>query len=66
MEREYCFRDEKFVKRTKEELGIRAKDRKVREIEEQFELRVPEATYKGDFEAKRGDIRAKNTYLWKD
>jgi len=57
---------EEFVERTKEELGIRARARKVREMEGQFELREPGATYSAHFEAKKGDIRPENTYLWKD
>jgi hypothetical protein len=40
---------EEFVERTKEELDIRAKGREVREMEEQFELREPGASYKGHF-----------------
>jgi hypothetical protein len=57
---------EEFVKRTKEELGIRAMGRKAREIGGQFELREPEATYRGHFEAKKADIGPENTYLWND
>ncbi len=45
---------EGFVESTKEELGIRAIGRKIREMEGQFELRVSEeATYHSQFEAKK-------------
>ncbi len=44
---------EEFVERTKEELGIRARGRKIREMEGQFELRELEAPYNDHFEAKR-------------
>ncbi len=54
---------EEFVEKTKEKLGIRASGRKIREMEEQFELRESEAPYNGHFEAKKSDIRPENTYL---
>ena len=57
---------EEFVDRTKDDLGIRARGRKAREIEGQFELREPEATYHGHFEAKKADIGPENTYFWND
>jgi hypothetical protein len=55
---------EEFVERTKEELGIRARGRKIREMEGQFEFREAEVSYNGHFEAKKSDIRPENTYLW--
>jgi hypothetical protein len=57
---------EEFVERTKEGLGIRARGRKIREMEGQCELRESEAPYNGHFEAKKSNIRLENTYLWKD
>jgi hypothetical protein len=57
---------EGFVERTKEQLGIRAKGREVRGMEDQFELREPEATYQSHFEAKKVDIGSENTYPWND
>ncbi len=57
---------EEFVERTKEELGIRASGRKIRQVEGQFKLREAEATYNGHFEAKKSDIRHKNAYVWRD
>jgi hypothetical protein len=51
---------EEFVERTKEELGIRARGRKIRETEGQFELRESEAPYNGHFGAKKSDIGPEN------
>jgi hypothetical protein len=53
-----------FVERTEEQLRIRAKGREVREMEGQFELRDPGASYKGHFEPEKGDIGAENTHFW--
>jgi hypothetical protein len=47
-------------------LGTRAKGRKVREMEGQFELREPGASYKGHFGHENDDIGAENTYFWND
>jgi len=57
---------EEFVERIKVELGIRAKGREVREIEGQFELREPGASYKGHFGPQKSDIGTENTYYWND
>jgi hypothetical protein len=57
---------EKFVERTKEELGIRGRGRKIGAMEGQFELRESEAPYNGHFEAKKGDIMPENAYVCKD
>lgn len=57
---------EEFVERTKEELGMRAKGREVREMEGQFELREPGASYQGHFGPQKSDIGAENTYSWND
>jgi hypothetical protein len=35
-------------------------------MEDQFELREPEATYHSHFEAKKADIGPENTYFWND
>ena len=50
--------------RTREKLAIRAKGRKVTEIEDQFELREPEVAYSGPFEARKADIGHENRYFW--
>jgi hypothetical protein len=55
-----------FVERTKKRLGIRAKGREVSEMEGQFKLREPGASYKGRFGPEKGDIVAENTYAWND
>ena len=55
-----------FVDRTKDDLGIRARGRKAREIDGQFELREPEAAYIGHFGGKKADIGPENTYFWND
>ncbi len=57
---------EEFVERTKEELGIRARGRKIKGMEGQFELRESVAPYNGHFEAKKSDIRPENAYVWQD
>ncbi len=57
---------EEFVEMTKEELGIRASGRKIREVDGQFELREAEASYNGHFEAKKSYIRPENAYVWQD
>jgi hypothetical protein len=57
---------EESVERTKEELGIRARGRKIREMEGQFELRESEAPYNGHLGAQKSDIRPENAYVWKD
>ena len=53
-----------FVERTKEKLGVRAKARKAKKIEGQFELREPRASYEVHFEAEKSDIGLQNTYFW--
>jgi putative transposase len=57
---------EEFVERTKEELGIRAKSREVMEMEGQFALREPGASYGGHFEAEKSHIGLESTYFWKN
>jgi putative transposase len=57
---------EAFVERVKEELGIRAKGREVRELEGQFELREPPVSSNALFEGKKSDIRLENTYFWSE
>ena len=54
----------KFVERTIQELGIRAKGRIVREREGQFELREPQTYYQAHFEVKKRDIGPENAYYW--
>jgi hypothetical protein len=57
---------EKFVERTKEELEIRAKGREVMEMEGQFALREPGASYGGHFGAENSHIGLEDTYFWKN
>ena len=52
-----------FVERTKEQLGIRAKGRKVLETGEAFQLREPEAGYNVNSGAKNDDIGPKTAIL---
>ena len=42
----------------------RAKGRKVREMEGQFEVREPGASYKGHFDRENDDIGGESTYSW--
>jgi len=55
---------ERFVHRTKKELGARAKGRVVLESAEAFQLREPEVSYLIDFDPKNDDIGAENEYFW--
>jgi hypothetical protein len=55
---------EEFVERTKEELGIRAKGREVREMQGQFGLRDPGASYQRHFWSEKDDMGTENTYFW--
>ena len=53
-----------FVEKTKAELGILAKGKRVRGHGEAYELREPQAPYGGNLNAKNGGLRLENTYLW--
>ncbi len=55
---------EGFVDRTKDQLGIRAKARKVIETAEAFQLREPQVAYRVNSGAKNDDIGAENSYFW--
>ena len=55
---------ERFVHRTKKELGARAKGRVVLESAEGFQLREPRVSYLVDFGPKNDDIGAENGYFW--
>ena len=55
---------ERFVERTREELGIRTKGRKLLESGEAFQLREPVACYSGISGIKNDNIGAKNGYFW--
>lgn len=55
---------ERFVERTRQELGIRAKGRKLLKSGEAFQLREPVACYSGISGIKNDDIGAKNGYFW--
>ena len=56
---------EEFVERTKVELGIRAKGRKVLDGGEEYQLREPRASYSDIFDTKNADIGPENSYFWK-
>jgi hypothetical protein len=55
---------ERFVHRTKKELGTRAKGRVVLESAEGFQVREPGISYLVDFGLKNDDIGAGNGYFW--
>jgi hypothetical protein len=55
---------EKFVDKTKQVLGIRAKGRKVAEAGPVYPLREPRVSYLTDFELENDAIGAENTYFW--
>ena len=55
---------ERFIHRTRKELGARAKGRMVLKGEEAFQLREPAVPYLVDFDSKNDDIGAENGYLW--
>ena len=55
---------ERFVHRTKKELGARAKGRVVLESSEAFQLREPGVSYLVHFGPKNDDIGAENGYFW--
>jgi hypothetical protein len=55
---------ERFVHRTRKELGARAKGRVVLESAEAFQLREPAVSYLSDFDPKNDDIGAANGYFW--
>ncbi len=54
---------DEFVARTKNELGIRAKGRKLVESGEAFQLREPEVSYPDGFDTKNDYIGAENTFF---
>jgi putative transposase len=53
-----------FVEKTKEELGIRAKGRKVLGHGEGYQLRESPAYYTDSFGIEKEDIEAENEYFW--
>ena len=55
---------ERFVENTKQQLGIRAKGRKVVEAGAAYELREPQVSYLANLGLKNDDIGAENTYFW--
>lgn len=55
---------EGFVARTKQELGIRAKGRRVVQTGSAHQLREPEISYMANFDPKNDDIGAENGYFW--
>ena len=54
----------RFVDKVKSELGIRAKHRKVGEIDETYALREPTRPYMNYFVGKNEVLRGNNTILW--
>ncbi len=55
---------ERFVHRTKKELGARAKGRTVFKGADAFQLREPGVSYHIDFDPKNDHIVAENGYFW--
>ena len=53
-----------FVETIKENLGIRAKGGKIKEIYGIVQLREEEGTYIVNSDGKKDDIGAENGYLW--
>jgi putative transposase len=51
-----------FIEQTKEQLGYRAKGRKINGEEETFELRETGESY--DFDGKNGTLSSENLYCW--
>ena len=54
----------RFVKATKEKLGIKAKGRQVVGEEGGFQLREPAVSYSADFGPQNDVLRLENTYYW--
>jgi hypothetical protein len=55
---------EGFVEKTRQELGIRAKGRKVVGAGPAYQLREPQVSYLVYFGLENDDIGAENTYFW--
>jgi hypothetical protein len=55
---------EKFVEKTKQVLGIRAKGRKVVEVGPVYQLREPQVSYLTDFGLENDAIEAENICFW--
>ena len=55
---------EAFVEKTKHELGIRGRGRKVVEAGSVYQLREPQVSYPAHFGLENDDIGAENTYFW--
>ena len=53
-----------FSEKTSQELGIRARGRKVVEAGPAYQLREPQVSYSAYFGLENDDIGAQNTYLW--
>ncbi len=53
-----------YIERTKEELGILAKGRKVMKRGKVFQLREEESSYNINFGIKNNDIGGENSYFW--
>jgi hypothetical protein len=55
---------EGFVEKTRQELGIRTRGRKVVEAGPEYQLRESQVSYSVQFGLENDDIGAKNTYFW--
>ncbi len=55
---------ERFVENTKQQLGIRAKGRKVVVAGAAYQLREPQVSYLANFGPENDNIGAENTYFW--
>jgi hypothetical protein len=55
---------ERFVEKTRQELGIRARGREVVEAGPEYQLREPQVSYSAQFGLENDDIGAKKTYFW--
>jgi putative transposase len=55
---------EGFVEKTRQELGIRARSRKVVEAGPAYQLREPQVSYSAHFGLENNDIGAENAYFW--
>ena len=55
---------EAFIEKTKHELGIRGRGRKVVEAGSVYQLREPQVSYPAHFDLENDDIGAENTYFW--
>jgi len=55
---------EGFVEKTRQQLGIRARGRKVVEAGPAYQLPEPQVSYSSHFGLENDDIGTENTYFW--